>query len=182
MAYAAAHPDGVDRLLLISSGGPTAEFQQWFGDSIEARLRPEDIEARAYWVAAAKRGLDPDEGHLENIRAVSPAYFFDRAKGLASPRNSKTATCTRMRCTLLWTDMSKGYDSRAGLQKLNRPVLIVQGHQDPIGQKTAEDIHGLIRGSTLRYISRCGHFPWVEQPEAFRKIVAEFLGSEAAAR
>src|SRR5262245_51168706 len=51
MAYAAAHPDRVDRLVLVESGGPTLEFQQWFGDNIEARLRPEDIELRDHWRA-----------------------------------------------------------------------------------------------------------------------------------
>ncbi len=56
-------------------------------------------------------------------------------------------------------------------------MLIVQGHQDPVGDKTAEDIHGLIPGSTLAYINKSGHFPWLEQPEEFKRLVVEFLGS-----
>jgi proline iminopeptidase len=54
-------------------------------------------------------------------------------------------------------------------------VLIVHGHQDPIGDKTAEDLHALIAGSTVRYLNRCGHFPWIEQPEEFRKAIASYL-------
>ena len=57
------------------------------------------------------------------------------------------------------------------------PVLIVQGHQDPIGQKTAEDIHALIKSSTLRYIERSGHFPWIDDPHAFTRVVRRFLGA-----
>jgi proline iminopeptidase len=54
-------------------------------------------------------------------------------------------------------------------------VLIVQGHQDPVGDKTAEDIHAAITTSVLTYINKCGHFPWLEQPDALRRAIAEFL-------
>jgi len=53
----------------------------------------------------------------------------------------------------------------------------VHGHQDPIGQLCAEEIRRAIAGSQLRYISKCGHFPWIEQPEEFQRIVAEFLSA-----
>jgi proline iminopeptidase len=78
---------------------------------------------------------------------------------------------------VLNADLRKNYDVRAGIQKLNRPVLIVHGHQDPMGDKTAEDIHALIKSSTIKYLDKCGHFPWIEQPEEYRKIVNDFLAS-----
>ena len=76
---------------------------------------------------------------------------------------------------LLWHDMAKSYDLRPALSALDRPVLIVHGHQDPIGDKTVEDIHRVIPKSRLHYVHRSGHFPWLEQPEAFRDIVTKFL-------
>jgi pimeloyl-ACP methyl ester carboxylesterase len=44
-----------------------------------------------------------------------------------------------------------------------------------MGDKTAEDIHALIPRSTLTYINKSGHFPWIEQPDNFRTAIAEFL-------
>lgn len=44
-----------------------------------------------------------------------------------------------------------------------------------MGDKTAEDLHGLIKGSTLQYISKCGHLPWIERQEEFRKVIASFF-------
>ena len=76
---------------------------------------------------------------------------------------------------LLFGDMAKAYDSRPGLRQLDRPVLIVQGHQDPVGDKTAEDIHAAIKSSVLKYLNQSGHFPWLEQADAFRRILAEFF-------
>jgi len=58
---------------------------------------------------------------------------------------------------------------------VDRPVLIIRGYQDPISDKTADDIHALLSGSTLRYINKSGHFPWIEQPEEFRRAIGAFL-------
>jgi pimeloyl-ACP methyl ester carboxylesterase len=35
--------------------------------------------------------------------------------------------------------------------------------------------HALIAGSTLTYIKKSGHFPWIEQPDDFRSAIAELL-------
>ncbi|AMY07740.1 Proline iminopeptidase [Luteitalea pratensis] len=178
MAYAATHPDRVDRLVLIGSGGPTLEFTQWFNDNIEMRLRPEDSEARNYWQAAAKKGVDGDKAAMEAVRAILPGYFFDRKQSLAFAAAIQDGALHPDVNAGLFGDLAKQYDLRDGLRKLNRQVLIVQGHQDPIGDKTAEDIHALIAGSTLTYFNKAGHFPWIEQPEEFRRVVGAFLGRQ----
>jgi len=179
MAYAAAHPERVDRLILVGSGGPTLEFTQWFGDNIQARLRPEDVEARDYWRAAAKNGVEPGKVAIEALRAIAPGYFFDRKLALTFAGTLAEGQLHTDVQDRLFADMRRQYDLRPGLQGLKRPVLILQGHQDPIGDKTAEDIHAALPGSTLVYFNRCGHFPWLEQPVAFREAIAGFLSSPA---
>lgn len=153
MAYAAAHPDRIDRLILIGSGGPTTEFEKQFGRNLQSRLTAGDAKRGPPW----------------------PAYFYDRAKGLAFAATVKVGDLHELPSMLLNRDLHEHYDSRPGLRRLDRPALLVYGYEDPIGRPTAEEIHSLIRASTLRYIHECGHFPWLEQPDAFRRIVAEFL-------
>jgi proline iminopeptidase len=179
MAYAATHPGHVDRLILIGSGGHTMEFVQWFLKNIEARLHAEDREVRDYWSAAVKRGVPLDMAMGRSIAAIVPAYFYDREKGLAFAASMPDGGFHADSHIPLFTqDAVKNYDLRASLAAFSRPTLIVHGHQDPIGDKTAEDIHALIRSSTLRYINECGHFPWLEQPDKMRAVVAEFLGAK----
>ncbi len=182
MAYAAAYPERTGAMVLIGSGGPTVQFGEWFDDNIRARLRPEDLEAERYWSEAAKRGVDPKKTSIESMRAITPGYFFDRGKGLALAAELREGILHPEVNALLMGDMSKSYDLRPGLQALTRPVLIIQGHQDPIGAETAEEIHSLIKSSTLKYIRKCGHFPWLEQPEDFRRILTEFLDALPKAR
>ena len=175
MAYAAAHPDHVDRLILIDSGGPTLEFTTWFADNIRARLRPEDVEAERYWTEAGKRGVPPEKVAVETVRAITPGYFFDRQKGLAFAAELVDNSLHPDVPELLFADLANSYDLRAGLRVLDRPVLIVHGHQDPMGDKTAEDLHALMKSSTLVYLDKCGHFPWLEQPERFVKAITDFV-------
>ena len=183
MAYAVAHPDRVDRLILIASGGPTLEFAGWFSDNIHARLHSEDKEAQQYWKEAATHGVTPEKAAIESIRAILPGYFYDRAKALAFGAQLTEASYHPDVNAALFTDLGKTYDLRPGLRAVDRPVLIIAAHQDPIGDKTAEDIHALIKSSTLVYFDKCGHFPWIEQPDALRRAMTGFLeGSTPSTR
>ncbi len=175
MAYAAAHPDRVERLILVGSGGPTNEFRAWFGDNIRVRMRPEEVAAMEYWAASAERGAGPDKVALEISRAMTPSYFFDRKNAPAFLDGYRDGSLHSQVNGLLSNDMRQQYDLVPGLRSLACRVLIVQGRQDPIGDLTADQIHRAITGSDLRMIEKCGHFPWLEQPDRFRRVIAEFL-------
>jgi pimeloyl-ACP methyl ester carboxylesterase len=53
---------------------------------------------------------------------------------------------------------------------------VITGKYDFIcGPACAEDIASGITGSTKIVLDDCGHFSFIEQPDAFRKAVASFL-------
>jgi proline iminopeptidase len=179
MAYAAAHPDHIERMILVESGGPSLEFGSWVGDSIEARLRPEDIEAQQTFLDAehhATSNAARDTAAIKGMNAILPGYFFDREKAIEYGKLFKDGSMHRDTQLIVNGDLATHYSPGNGLMKLNRPVLIIQSHQDPMGDKTAEDIHALISSSSIRYLNRSGHFPWIEQPKAYAQMVQQFLG------
>src|SRR5207237_736617 len=47
--------------------------------------------------------------------------------------------------------------------------------KDPAGEANIYEAHGLIKNSILAFIDKCGHMPWLEQPEQTWKIVNNFL-------
>jgi proline iminopeptidase len=145
MAYACAHSNHIDSMILIDSSGATLEYNKWFMENLQTREGP-------------KR------------------FFYDPSKASALLNFPALHEDVNH---LMWDDLFKGYDLRSQLRKLRRPVLIIHGHQDPLGDKTAEDTHHLIRSSALEYLFQCGHFPWLEQPEEFRSILAAFLEKES---
>lgn len=56
--------------------------------------------------------------------------------------------------------------SRAHLQVDKRVVL---------GHSTAHEIRAGLPQASLQFIERCGHFPWIEQPQPFLRGVETFL-------
>ena len=123
--------------------------------------------------------MDPAKVATESLKAIFPGYFFDRNAALAFASAFKADQFHPDVSKGLLADMNKHYDSREGLKNLKRPVLIIHAHQDPMGDTTAEDIRAVISGAKLVYIKRSGHFPWIEQPDAFRKAIADFLPTQA---
>ena len=68
------------------------------------------------------------------------------------------------------------FDLRPELRKLKIPALVVAGEDDFIcGPACAEAIIGALPDAQLVTIPDSGHFVYIEQPEAFRAALVEFL-------
>ena len=63
------------------------------------------------------------------------------------------------------------------LPRVTNPALIVWGREDRIVPVVCgEQYRRLLPDATLHVLERCGHVPPVEQPDAFARLVLEFLG------
>jgi pimeloyl-ACP methyl ester carboxylesterase len=74
--------------------------------------------------------------------------------------------------------LSKHFEAQTLMRSLpdvRVPVLFVHGEQDPLPLRSTDTTAGLIPGSRVATIPDCGHFPWLEQPAAFRSAVEELL-------
>ena len=62
------------------------------------------------------------------------------------------------------------------LQEIKIPTCLIWGKNDTITPPmVAEEFKKLIPNSELHWIDKCGHAPMMEVPEAFNKILDEFL-------
>lgn len=166
MAYAAAYPLNVDRMLLLSSGGMDMSYQTYFGPNIHVRLQPSDLKTEK---AAT--------GPFEKIRAILPGYFYDRTKALAFAAEMQPESFHAKASAAMFADLWLHYHVREALRQVDQPVLLVQGRQDPVGESTAYETHLTLKNSSLKFINECGHFPWLEQPTEFFRAVREFLSA-----
>ena len=67
-------------------------------------------------------------------------------------------------------------DLRKELKNLNTPTLIISGTDDPIcPSASAEYLNRQPRDSRLELFDKCGHLPFLTQPERFNNLVKEFL-------
>jgi 3-oxoadipate enol-lactonase len=67
-------------------------------------------------------------------------------------------------------------DDPEKLRALDCPVLLMTGDDDfSIGRSALEDLAALIPDARVEIVERCGHAPYVEAPETFETIVADFV-------
>ncbi|MGA0597993.1 3-oxoadipate enol-lactonase [Enterovirga sp. CN4-39] len=102
----------------------------------------------------------------QEFRERAPATM-DRMRAMVrrTPLDGYLASCSAIR------DM----DQRTAIAAIANPVLVVIGSKDPATKPAdGELIHQAIAGSEVAYLD-AAHISNVEQPEAFGKLVLEFL-------
>ncbi len=174
MTYAGEHPDRVQAMLLVDSGGPDLSFAQEFGKNLQANMTEEEKKQIAYWNDPERKKADPEKARFEASKVRYNAYFFDHAKAHLLNDTLVPGGFDRRVNSLLLDELDKKkWDARPALAKTHIPTLVIHGKQDPLD--TAEIVHAAVPGSHLVLIGDCGHFPWLEQPELFYLIATDFL-------
>ena len=70
------------------------------------------------------------------------------------------------------------HDLPERVRAVSAPVLVVAGAGDCLtGVAPVRALAGLFSAGQIVVLERCGHYPWVEQPEAFRAAVDPFLAA-----
>jgi proline iminopeptidase len=175
LAYAGTYSNAVRAVVTLGSGPITYEYLGVFGDNQSTRLWPSEIEIRDFWRDPEREAANFDRANFERLRAATSAYFYDRKKALAmemelDPRDYN------FRVPPAFLKAEGKYDIRPKLGTIAAPVLLLQGRQDLAGEANVCEAHSLIAHSKLAFIDKCGHMPWLEQPEQTWKIVTDFLG------
>jgi len=174
LAYAGTHPDAVHAVVTIGSGPITFEYLGVFSDNQFARLGAAELEVRDFWKDPARESADSDRAAFERLRAATVAYFYDRKKALlmAAELDPKDYN---FHVPPAFLSAEGKYDFRPKLKTITAPVLLLQGRQDLAGEANIIEVQSLIKNSTLAFVDKCGHMPWLEQPEQTWKIVGDFL-------
>jgi len=163
----------------MGSGPIAAEYFAAFNDNIRARLWPIDREAQQ----RASRLRDRASANFEDLRAILPAYFYDHDLG---ERYAAAMTPDgfngEVNGPVMGALAKSHFDLRPGLRKVNAPVLLIQGRQDPAGEANLYEAHLALAASHLEFLEKCGHLPWVEQPDRFYRACRQFLAEVYPAR
>jgi len=171
MHYAIAHPEHVDKLVLVGPGAIVTRFMNSQMDNSMMRLLPEE----------RKELENPNLSFGEAVRISLPGSFFDRSKAAEMAAGFKPESIHQDVMNILFKELfPPDGDLRPALRGFMRPVLVVTGRQDPLDPGVQYETHLALKNSTLELIPRCGHFPWIEQPDEFYRIVHEFLNKSAA--
>ena len=159
-------PQRVERLVLMdTTHAPVENVDRSLADMAVDLARSEGIDALVDAVAALGSPLSTEAD--ARVRAERPGYvdFGDRKFRASSPA---------MYAAMV-SEMFEQVDRLDALRTLTMPVLVIVGEQDapfiPASLRMAE----AIPGARLEMVPDAGHSPQFEAPDAWWKLVADFL-------
>jgi proline iminopeptidase len=171
MAYAAAHPEHVAKLVLSDSPGPS-----W--KSI-VHVLPEvfpDIEEES---AAERQKLGPDS------EAAARAGLRNHFRMIFYSPEKRDAYMSHMGDLGYEPDVAQAVskataelDLTARLAEFRFPVLVITGRYDMnVAPLTAWRLAHAIPGAKLVFFEQSGHLPSYEEPEKYLAVLEDFLNS-----
>jgi proline iminopeptidase len=176
--YAAAHPNRVERLLLIGPMPPTRAM-------LERRMDESDdamgFRKRLDEVRRAMPGSPDPIATCREFFALYLRQFFVTPDGMSRRRGSSCdAPAEGVRNYFVVNDATfaslGNWDFRPLLAKLKMPALVIEGNQSiPSTVESARVFAQSLPNAKLVLIAGAGHYPQVEHPRAFFAAVNEFL-------
>jgi proline iminopeptidase len=179
MAYAAAHPRRVRRLVLAST---LPRFQAEQEGAMEAAMQDKSGEA---WYEDARAALqqeqagefETDEELGELVARELPFYFArygEPERAYHETIRDEVPNADALR--LFNEEIFAMFDLRPELARIDAPTLVITGAEDFItGPVCAVELVNGIRGAELVVIPAVGHFVFVEARERFREEVTRWL-------
>jgi len=175
--YATIHPDKIISMILSSSGGVDLELLSYVAKNINARLTPQQLDSANYWSQKITGGDTSYFARLERARALSNAYVYDKKY---APLVAERLTHSNLRVNaLVWQDMQKiNFNCAQKLSAFTRPVLIIQGKQDIIEERTSQKANRILQNSKLVILDHCVHYGWLDNRDAYLSEVEKFISGK----
>ena len=177
MHYAIKHPDHLHKLIIMNSLpaneiGIKAFIENY--TKITAQVKPslEKIEQNPKLKEGDAKLF---EQYLKLIFSTYVKNEADVSKLNLSFTSNETKSYFEVSTIFAENFITKPFDIRPDLQKINVPTLVIHSDYDPIPLWTAKDIANSIKGAKFLLIKDCGHFPYIEKPDETFKVIEEFM-------
>ncbi len=175
MHYSIKYPQHLKSLILCNSVGATTEGREQEAAILQSRRTKTDSVEQGYVLESEAYKSGQIGAYQDIFRILFRPQFYDRKKTRELTLTfQETFRETSRMMHLLGPDLRE-YDLGAQLEQVEVPTLLVYGDYDPWSTLAAPDILGHLPNAKLETIKNCGHFPYIEEPEQFFKIVRNFL-------
>lgn len=170
--YASKFPQHIKGLVLSASGG--IDMKLFSIVDITSKLTAIEKDSLNYWSKKRANGDTSYYTSLQRGRFLAPAYLYDKSH---VPAIAHRLTQVNLPVNqLVFKNMRKiNFNCAKGLQKLNTPVLIIQGKQDIVDISIAQRAHAVFQKSSIVILENCGHYGWLDQPKNYFKAINKYL-------
>lgn len=175
--WAARHPERVRSLVLVT---PVARLQGGTRGDVAA-IRAARAEEPWYPDAASAAAALDDALPAQRqalVRATRP-FFYGRWDARAQQHAASADRQSSRRAEAAFGAGAEQVDAaelRLALRRLTAPVLAVGGERDGVtGVAAVHEVAADFPAARTVMLAGAGHFPWVDEPLAFREAVSQFL-------
>lgn len=166
--FALAHPELLTHLILVCTPA-SHDFIQEVEDALPSRLEQEALAE----LSSLQDGKPSDYVMRRSLELLAPIYFHDPAR-VSELRLESVQFGPESQA--VW-DSLEGFDLRPRLSEIEVPTLVIAGDSDlSVTPERARETADALPHSKLLVIKNSGHYPFIEQPEAFNSGVLQFLG------
>lgn len=175
--YAAAHPDRLSRLILVTPGlaalgiGPTEE-------QVRAALERRSAEPWYPVALAAMEKFMAGDLSAETFEASRP-FFYARWDAV-SQAQATAGFAPRHAAARQGYFAGAAFDpaaTRAALKELTAPVLLYAGELDPIATPdVVREAAPVFNDASVVVEPGVAHFPWIDDPAAFAAVICSLPG------
>jgi proline iminopeptidase len=185
-AYAAAHPDRVERLVLDVPAAPyhrqLVAMSKEIDRRVEERMNPADRRRAAQLYHAWEESKDPMPSCRAFYGAILLAYAHDPRqippiKGDLCSGRPEGVRRQQLVNRAVWRSLGE-FDYRPKVGKVTAPVLVIHGVSDVIPVEGSVDWAKSFPNARLLLVQRAGHLVHLEQPDIFFSAVDTFLAGD----
>jgi proline iminopeptidase len=171
MGYASAHPEHVEKFMLIDSAAPAWKDTLFLFDKVFPDVAEKDKEID-------KRLGKTDEAAKEHLANYFGMLFYSQENydrflaGITDP-GENTAVNAAVGKAIAKIDLTPN------LSKFNFPTLVLCGRFDMnVAPLTAWKMYKAIPGAKIVIFAKSGHLPFYEEPDKFVQVVSDFLSGK----
>lgn len=181
MQIAYQHPERCERLVLVDSGG--------LGREVSALLRAASLPGAEVLLPLLAHGRVTDAGRLAGrvlgrlgLRLQTDLAEVARGHASLSDGEARAAFLHTLRTLVDPSGQRIDASDRLYLAR-EIPFLIVWGERDPIIPVAhGRAAHALVPGSRLEVFPAAGHFPHLDDPQRFVRVLVDFIAATEPAR
>jgi pimeloyl-ACP methyl ester carboxylesterase len=172
--YAERHPGRLARLALMTPS-TRAVGLEITGEQRLAVARLRDAEPWFPAAYAALSSICAGRGDAEAWEAVTP-FSYGRWDARARAHHAGESLDPVILVAYGGDGAYEPARTRKALGRVGVPVLVVAGEVDVVAPpEVVREFAGLLPGAETVVLEGAGHFPWMDEPEAFAQVVGGFL-------
>lgn len=179
MLYLKHYPDSAEKLILLNPVDPEKKSMQFITAEIHHRNLQE---THASWDDETAWEHNTDTSHksleeitLRQIHQVIPTYFYDYRLGQKYAAQFNANDFNIKINIHAWKEYDNQPVTYQNTKNWSFPIYFMDCKEDYLMPYNLNEMQQQMTFNKTSILQHCGHFPWVEKPQQFEKILQLFL-------